>query len=228
MFHQNIRGLHSNFHAIEIILQPQIIDILTLSETHVIDGSILDNDALYKVEGYNYVKKNRKTGQGGGVAIYVRQNLAYKIREDLDDNLESVWIDVLVRNSKSLLVGCFYKPPIGSNYSSERFTETLSETFANISKEAKEMIVLGDFNTNYLSLSDNKELKSLFRLYGLKQYIKSPTRVTENTSTLIDLILSNNESSIVKTGVFAIHLSVIMIWLAAFVKFTIKSIHQRL
>ena len=39
-------------------------------------------------------------------------------------------------------------------------------------------------------------------LYGLTQLINVPTRTTQDSSSLIDIIAANNESSIVSTNVF--------------------------
>ena len=42
------------------------LDILTLSETHITTDE--DNDELYEIPGYTFVKRNRTAGLGGGVA----------------------------------------------------------------------------------------------------------------------------------------------------------------
>ena len=60
-----------------------------------------------------------------------------------------------------------------------------------VSSENKECINTGDMNCNYLVSSDNKELKSLLLSYGLKQLIKGPTRVMQDSKTLIDVIYTN-------------------------------------
>ena len=51
--------------------------------------------------------------------------------------------------------------------------------------------LIGDMNCNLLS-SDNihtRALLSITEMYGLKQLIDEPTRITPSSSTLIDLIL---------------------------------------
>ena len=50
---------------------------------------------------------------------------------------------------------------------------------------------MGDFNVNYNSNSDSKEFKSIITPNGLKQIIKQPTRVTDTSSSLIDLVFTN-------------------------------------
>jgi exonuclease III len=94
MFHHNIRGLFQNMaNLITVFEQGENIDIYTMSETHIVNNSELDNDELYQIPGYHFVRKNRRNGQGGGVAIYISEKLNWKRRTDIEpENLESIWI----------------------------------------------------------------------------------------------------------------------------------------
>ena len=65
-----------------------------------------------------------------------------------------------------------------------------------VSIENKEILMLGDMNCNYLAKSDHKEIKNIISSYGLKQLITSPTRITNHSSTLIDVICSNEPQNI--------------------------------
>lgn len=62
------------------------------------------------------------------------------------------------------------------------------------SESSQEIILLGDMNVNYLVPEDNKEFKSILNLFGFIQMINKP--ITQFTKTLIDIIATNNESSI--------------------------------
>lgn len=61
----------------------------------------------------------------------------------------------------------------------------------NISLENKECILTGDMNCNYLVNSDHRELKSIITAFGLKQLIKDPTRVTQDSRSFIDIIYTS-------------------------------------
>ena len=101
---QNIRGLLTNLNGLSVILQSNNIDVMTLSETHVIDLAYNDKDDLYKIPGYTYIKSNRKNGKGGGVAMYIKECLNWEHRKDLEsEKLETLWIEVFVKKSKSFL-----------------------------------------------------------------------------------------------------------------------------
>jgi len=68
-------------------------------------------------------------------------------------------------------------------------------------------IVTGEMNINYLKRDDHKDLKDIIDIAGFKQIILCPTRVNETSSTLIDIILTNNEHKISNSEVFPVSLS---------------------
>ena len=55
--------------------------------------------------------------------------------------------------------------------------------------------------------SETKKHLEFCKTFGLKQLIKSPTRVTPNTSILIDHILTNTNEKITKCGTINIGLA---------------------
>ena len=75
----------------------------------------------------------------------------------------------------------------------------------------QEIIVLGDFNCTFNDKKDYnsecKHLKSIFKMHNLTQFIKTPTRVTNESSTLLDLLASNNPQNISRSGVVTSGLS---------------------
>ncbi len=65
--------------------------------------------------------------------------------------------------------------------------------------ENKELIIVGNLNCDVNKVppdSPTYKLQTLSSLYQLTQVINDPTRVTEATSTLIDLILTNKAENI--------------------------------
>ena len=69
---------------------------------------------------------------------------------------------------------------------------------------------MGDLNCNLLSevVSNNSShLLNIIDIYGLTQLITEPTRVTQYSSTLIDLCLTNSPDKISKSGVINIGIS---------------------
>ena len=131
--------------------------------------------------------------------------------------IESVFFEILLPNSKPTAVGTIYRPPNQSN-----FLEVLNENMNIIDSISNETYVLGNFNIN-LSLNDayifseknmlnNKSIPSDVRSYyefctffSLHQLIKISTRITCNSATIIDRILASypervTQQSIIDVG----------------------------
>ena len=94
----------------------------------------------------------------------------------------------------------------------ETLTEELETALSCISSEA-EVILLGDFNVNFLATKNDgsralkRKLLSFTSMFNLEQLIDKPTRITENSSTLIDLLFANNNHRIVASGVLHVNLN---------------------
>ena len=63
-------------------------------------------------------------------------------------------------------------------------------------KSNNEIIIMGDLNINYLDKTNHADIKTLLTLWGLTQTITQPTRTNENSSTLIDVILTNRQNNL--------------------------------
>ena len=59
MFLQNVCGLLGKLHNLEELFDRHTNrDIMTLSETHIIDRDYNDNEALFAMPGYTFLKRN--------------------------------------------------------------------------------------------------------------------------------------------------------------------------
>jgi hypothetical protein len=73
------------------------------------------NQDLYELEGYHHVHKIRQNKNGGGLSIFVKNNINFKIRNDLNHNNHDhqfLWLELdrLDINSKTnLIIGVIYK-----------------------------------------------------------------------------------------------------------------------
>ena len=68
----------------------------------------------------------------------------------------------------------------------------------------------GDFNCDFLVKScskETRELKEIFRNFGLTQLIDKATRTAKESSTLLDLFASNSPGNVTFTNVVASSLS---------------------
>ena len=90
LVHQNIRGLLSKKDILETLFTNEKF-ILILSETHI--ASV--NSELFQIPDFKFVQKNRIAGEGGGVALYLSNDLKWKRRTDLEtEEIECIWVEV--------------------------------------------------------------------------------------------------------------------------------------
>ena len=82
----NRNSLFSHIDELRAFTEGTRIDVLALDETKL-DQSVKDNE-LY-IPGYEIAKKRRthNSRNGGGVCIYIRSNLNFRIREDFNVEL---------------------------------------------------------------------------------------------------------------------------------------------
>ena len=182
------------------------VDILAINETKL-DATIKDGEVY--LTGYDVVRKDRESNgrNGGGVCIYVRSNINFQLRADLSpNNLECLTVEISKPCSKPFLVSTWYRPP----QSSPDLFSTFERIIDKIDAENLELYLMGDLNCNLLSevVSNNSShLLNIIDIYGLPQLITEPTRVTQYSSTLIDLCLTNSPDKISKSGVINIGIS---------------------
>ena len=77
-------------------------------------------------------------------------------------------------------------------------------------EENKEVYICGDYNFDLLKVDTDHLTRHFFNLlcsYGFLPHILQPTRVTENTSTVIDNIFSNNIQDDIISGNVLLNLS---------------------
>ena len=157
------------------------------------------------------IKLPRKNGPGGGVGLYIRDQIPSVEREDLDDpdnpDIEGIWIEIFPDSTKSFVFCVAYRPPDTSEYLPKEFTIKLRKKIELVNKEKKEVIIMGDLNTNYLVTDDRYQVKEMFMVNAFTQFIETATRITEETATLIDVVLTNNHRNISSTVNIAANLS---------------------
>ena len=131
-------------------------------------------DGLIHINGYDVLRKDRNR-MGSGVAIYFRDNINIKNRNELvPDSLEALCVEVRKPKSKAILIVSCYRPP-NSNHEVLKLIENLIK---NLDNEEKEIVILGDFNYDVLNQSvthnpDNfLEILNLYQLHQLTNLLK--------------------------------------------------------
>ena len=201
-----MNGLRSHHDEIQLLLRNHDIHILATNETKL-DPSY--STQLTRINGFEHERKDR-TSNGGGVAIYIKDSISYKLRKDIPHNeLEFICVEILPPKAKSYFVVAWYRPP--SNLV-ESFSK-LELILSFLDKEEKELILLGDTNCDFtvkegvVMDSNAKHLTNIYELFTFKQLITEPIRVTANSSSVIDHIVTTSPRNIVTAGVIPISLS---------------------
>ena len=191
--HLNINGLRNKVDLVSTELAEY--DIICVSETKLND---LVESSKLEINGFNEpIRRDRQYNNGGGLLVYVKNNIHFKRRTDIEQRyLENIWIQVSTLN-KQFLLGLFYRPP-GS-------TVDYWDSFENCLDVAMEqnldLIVMGDFNQNMTAKDNPNRLDRILCKFDLKNLITEPTRITDTSQTCIDLILTNHTSIIENTDI---------------------------
>ena len=213
--HININSLLPKIDELREIAKESCATVIGISESKL-DNTVLDSEI--SIENYDLVRGDRNR-HGGGVACFIRSSICYNIKSNLSSDIENVFIDILLPNSKPITVGIIYRPPNQNN-----FLELFSEQINNLDLEKNEIYILGDLNYNlhhkgkYIFdilknakfdtfSNDISRYIEVCSVIGLKQLIKTPTRITCNTSSLIDHILCNTVDKISQSGVIDLAIS---------------------
>ncbi|CAB3977558.1 Hypothetical predicted protein [Paramuricea clavata] len=123
------------------------IHMFTLSETHLNEEN--SHYILADISEFKLAYRNRPNGTLGGVAAFISDRVQWIRRHDLEHpELECLWIEVLIKNAKSILVGTIYKPPAGSKFLSKDFPDYFDDMLSTVAAENKELILMGDLNCN--------------------------------------------------------------------------------
>ena len=212
--HVNINSITSRCRLDELshFLTLNNIDIICLSETKLDDDV---HPSLFTLDDFHDPMTRHRDRNGGGVAVYIRNNIAAKRLSNLEtEGLEWIWCLVKIK-SVTIIICTIYMPPNLSSNQYSTFLEKLSESVSLAQLYSPDnIIILGDLNagntfldnefvnhspiTSYeLNLHD--ELSTL----NLKQLIKEPTRYTSfnSVANLRDLLIVSDDSMINDSGV---------------------------
>ena len=143
------------------------------------------------------IRRDRVSGVGGGVALYVSRALKVKRRDDLTiPGIEILWVEIHLHNNKFLLA-VVYRPP----NSPVSFWDDLQASYdLACSTTSNKIVLMGDFNADPRT-SHGKKLISFSNANALTLHVQEPTRITDTTSSCLDQIVTNIPSFVKKVKV---------------------------
>ena len=191
--HSNVRGLNeSKLRSIATSLCE--FDIITLSETFLSSAS--NHDLL--LPGYHPIVRRDRGSFGGGVAVFIRENIVYKRLSDFEiyNDLENIWLEINTLEGK-ILVSIVYRPP-----NNNMFWDLLDANIEYVKSISNShyMMLIGDMNSDF-STPNGKRLLEVCSLQNLTYHITEPTRITGSSSSCLDQILTNFPNFVSSTSV---------------------------
>jgi Reverse transcriptase (RNA-dependent DNA polymerase)/Endonuclease-reverse transcriptase len=184
-------------------IKNKAIQFNTLIETHkpkIILGteSWLDESVPSSnyFPGYYEVFRHDRNLHGGGVFICVHNSISATVHS-VSQTSEILWVDLILHNKSIIKIAVAYKP--------DRNLEPLDELIRDIQQleleknPARFVIVGGDLNLpgmqweNIDRESKRTETEKVSKLLdlGLTQIVTKPTRTTDHSSNILDIILTN-------------------------------------
>ena len=144
----------------------------------------------------SYIQYRRDRGSHrGGLLVYISASLQSQRRPDLEvEGVEVIWVELHV-HTKSILLGSMYHPPNADN----EVLDSLAGMLDLVERESKEMVIMGDLNCAMHGPSHSPDATNLLHITE-EHNLTEPTRVTNHSESLIDLLLTSNPSIFSSSG----------------------------
>jgi len=191
--HLNINGLFKKIDHVRILICNTKLDVLAISESKL-NKDI--SDAEISIPNFKLFRIDRDC-HGDGVVIYCKENVSsFDCPKLCSKEFESLWVKIKLKKIKPIHICVSYRSPSVKKPIEyvTYFYNYLKSCLGKLPR-GTEVICLGDYNVNWSKHNGLTSLmKDFARSSNLSQLIESPTRITEHSSTLIDLIFTNSTS----------------------------------
>ena len=164
-------------------------DVIGVSETKITNSN-LPLDINLNIPGFSFEYVPTPLSSGG-VGMYINNNLNYTVLEKTSsEDFQALWIEICFSNKKNIICGAIYR----QHRCPKEFLTYFDQALQTYSSKRKTLFVLGDFNIDLLKIDkcnySQNFLLSLQSCY-LFPTIDKPTRIYNNSATLIDNIFMN-------------------------------------
>ena len=216
----NINSLSSKSDDLKILISG-IFDILIITETKLDEAYPISQ---FHIDGCSMPYRLDRNRNGGGVIIYVREDIPSKIlRKHFSPNdIEGIFVEVNFRKSKWLLCGTYHPPSQSDQYYFHNIDKAL-----DVYCQYEKIMLVGDFNAQI----GEKYFDDFLCHHELRSVNDRPTCYPDKPSC-IDFILTNSSLSFHKsdclfTGLSDYHKLVLTVFKTTFSKSKPKEIIYR-
>ena len=189
----NINSIRNKFEELKMVISGNI-DVLILTETKL-DETFPSGQ--FFIEGFSMPFRLDRNSRGGGILIYVREDIPSKqlSKHTFKDGIEGIFFELNLNKYKVLLLGT-YRPP---NQEKDYFFRSISNSLDLYLGNYERFIMIGDFNV----CDTDQILKDFNQQYSCKNVVKDPTCYKNiNNPSTIDLIITNAPRSCWNTKCF--------------------------
>ena len=222
----NINSLAPKFEQLREVIGKNI-DILTIQETKL-DSSFPIGQFL--IEGYSEPYRLDRNRNGGGVMIYVREDIPSRLlsKHTFTKAIEGLFVEVNLRKTKLLFFGAYRSDHPEHGVDTSEFLNQVSLALDKYSTYDK-FLLAGDLNTE----ATNNFLEDFLFEHNAKNLVKDPTCFKSiDKPSCIDLFLTNSPLSFqntatVTTGLSDFHKLVVTVMKTTFPKMKPRIIYYR-
>lgn len=203
--HLNVRGLECHIDGVKLLLDQTPYHFFAVSETKL---KVSAPAGPIRVPAYNFIKNSLPAGRGrgsrtcGGVGLYVQKGIkATPILKSSPDpevpvsqRFEYLAVQAKI-NDHNICVVVIYNPVSTNPHFAQGYEKLLLDL---LDVGFDRLYVVGDFNINVTSTQQSANLVALARIndtFNLTVLPTSPTRITETSSTTIDLLITDSPDS---------------------------------
>ena len=222
----NINSLPNKFDQLKEVVGKNL-DILTIQETKL-DSSFPPHQFI--IEGYSEPYRLDRNRDGGGVLIYVREDIPSKLlsKHNFTQYVEGLFVEINLRKTKLLLFGGYRSEHPQYGLSKSDFLEQVRFGLDKYSSYEK-ILIAGDFNIDF----KEEILEEFLFEQNFKNLVKDPTCFKNlDDPSCIDLFLTNSSPSFqhtttVETGLSDFHKMAVTVMKTTFPKAQPKIIYYR-
>src|SRR6218665_2944796 len=195
VMHLNCRSLRHKVPEVNILLGQTEVTILALTETWLDP----DTATTISIPGYNFIHKSRSDGRWGGVGFFIKSGIEFhQIESEWSkskaDAYESMFVKLKQKTGKDITVGVIYRPP-GDGL--DLFNQEFDSLLCHLSRTKSNAFITLHYSIDLLKVNTHTPTQIFFNSLTSNRFlpmILRPTRITNDTATLIDKIFTNTLS----------------------------------
>ena len=125
--------------------------------------------AQFFIEGYSAPYRLDRNKYGGGILIYVREDISSKqlVKHTFKDDIEGIFVELNLKKYKLLVLGTYHPPSQDNQY----YFNNISNSLDLYLRDYKRFMLIGDFNI----LESDPCVRDFNNQYDAKNIVKEPT-----------------------------------------------------